>query len=64
MYVLSCRLPWLVQDNVCVAANQDVCLLLLTLLDPREQCTSVQALAVKVFVRLVHSLHNTVPAEV
>lgn len=52
------------QENACNAATPQVCLLLLTLLDPREKCTALQALATKVVVKAVHVLHNSLPVEV
>ena len=51
------------KDNACLATCQDTCLLLLTFLDPREKCTPLQALTVKVYVSMVHVLHNTLPVE-
>lgn len=52
------------QENACNAATPQVCLLLLTLLDPREKCTALQALATKVVVKAVHVLYNSLPVEV
>jgi len=51
------------EENACNAATPQVCLLLLTLLDPREKCTALQALATKVVVKAVHVLHNSFPVE-
>lgn len=48
------------QDNRELACSDQVCPLLLTLFDPREQCSAVQVLATKVFVKLVHVLHVSV----
>ena len=44
--------------------TSEVCFLLLTILDPRERCTPLQALATKVITKVVHTLHNFIPSEV
>lgn len=51
---------WLLKANRELASSEGVCLLLLTLFDPREECTPIQVLATRVFVRLVHVLHASV----
>ena len=48
------------QSNRELASSEKVCLLLLTLFDPREQCTPVQVLATRVFLRVVYVLHTSV----
>ena len=59
----ACTLRFLVQDNAYLATCHDACFLLLSLLDPREKCSSIQVLTTKVMVKIVHVLHNT-PDEV
>ena len=49
------------QDNSYLATCHDACFLLLSLLDPRENCTALQVLTTKVMVKAVHVLHNTPP---
>ena len=52
--------PCVPQANRELACSERVCLLLLTLFDPREKCTPIQVLTTKVFIKLVHVLHASV----
>ena len=52
------------QSNAREAAVSQVCLLLLTLLDPRETPSPLQTLAVTVVIKATHSLHCFVPESV
>ncbi len=56
-------LPSPLQENACQAVTSDVCHLLLSLLDPREYCTSRQALALQLLTKTVHVMHLVLPAE-
>ena len=47
------------QDNRELASSEKVCLLLLTLFDPREECTALQVLVTRLFVKVVHVLHTS-----
>ena len=52
------------QENAAKVALPQVCLLLLTLIDPREHCMPLQALAIAVVTRITHVLHCSVPEDV